>query len=84
LDEPTSALDQVTEGRVLQRLREGLPGLTVVASVHRMSVLAHFDRVILMQDGRIADCGAVAELLERQPLMRQMLQGEDAARRGAA
>jgi ABC-type multidrug transport system fused ATPase/permease subunit len=84
MDEPTSALDQVTEAHVFQRLRDGLPGTTVIASVHRMSVLAEFDRVILMQDGRIVDSGRVQALLERQPLMRQLMQGADTALRGAA
>ncbi len=73
LDEPTSALDQETEATIFRRLRERLPDVCVVASIHRMSVLAHFDKVILMQEGRIVDCGTTNELIERQPLMRQLI-----------
>jgi len=84
LDEPTSALDQVTEARVFQRLRENLPDTSLIASVHRMSVLAQFDKVVLMQAGRIVDCGSVDALLARQPLMREMMQGSEASMQGAA
>lgn len=81
LDEPTSALDQITEARVFQRLRHGLPDACVVASVHRMSTLVHFDRIVLMADGRVVDTGTVAELQERQALFREML-GEELAETG--
>jgi ABC-type multidrug transport system fused ATPase/permease subunit len=74
LDEPTSALDPLTEAKVFTRLRESLPHTAVVASVHRLSLLANFDRVILMADGRIVDSGSVADLYERQALFREMMQ----------
>jgi len=74
LDEPTSALDQVTESRVFGRLRDGLAGTCVIASIHRLSALAYFDKVIVMADGRIVDAGPVAEVLERQPELRRQAQ----------
>jgi ABC-type bacteriocin/lantibiotic exporter with double-glycine peptidase domain len=67
LDEPTSALDPVTEARVLRRIDQAFPGATLVASVHRMNLLGGFDRVVLMDAGRVVDAGGVADLLERQP-----------------
>jgi ABC-type bacteriocin/lantibiotic exporter with double-glycine peptidase domain len=70
LDEPTSALDQATEARVFERLREGLPDACVIASIHRLSALTHFDKLILMADGAVVDAGRVAEVLERQPQLR--------------
>ncbi len=73
LDEPTSALDQVTEGRVFQRLREQLPETTLIASVHRLSVLDQFDKVVLMAEGGIVDCGTAEELQGRQSLFRDLL-----------
>lgn len=76
LDEPTSALDQITEARVFQRLRE-LKDTTVIASVHRMSVLQYFDKVVFMVAGRIVDYGTVNELMQRQPLFCDMLVGTD-------
>jgi len=73
LDEPTSALDPMTESSVLQRLCDHFADACIVAAVHRMSLLKHFDRVILLVDGRVVDSGPVAELAARQPLLACML-----------
>jgi ABC-type multidrug transport system fused ATPase/permease subunit len=78
MDEPTSALDPVTETRVHHRLKQTFPGACIVASVHRMSLLAHFDRVVLMDRGRVVDTGSVDALRARQPLFARMLGGEAA------
>jgi ABC-type multidrug transport system fused ATPase/permease subunit len=75
LDEPTSALDALTEQQVIERVRETYPGACIVASVHRMALLPHFDRVVFMQGGRVADVGTVAELEARQPLFAAMRRG---------
>ena len=72
LDEPTSALDQATEARVFERLRETHPDACIVASIHRLSALEHFDRVVLMTDGCIVDAGPVADVIARQPTLRDM------------
>ena len=78
LDEPTSALDPVTEASVHDRLRMAFPHACIVTSVHRMSLLDRFDRVVLMAHGRIVDSGSVAELKARQPMFRGMLDAESA------
>ena len=75
LDEPTGALDPITEARIHHRLGETFPSACIVASVHRMSLLAHFDRVGLMEDGRLVDIGPLAALRERQPAFAHMLAG---------
>ena len=73
LDEPTSALDPVTEETVLGRISAAFPDACVIASVHRMSLLHHFNKVVLMANGRVQDVGTVDELLARQPAFRDML-----------
>ena len=75
LDEPTGALDPITEARIHHRLGETFPSACIVASVHRMSLLAHFDRVGLMEGGRLVDIGPLAALRERQPAFAHMLAG---------
>jgi len=75
LDEPTSALDPVTEADVHQRLARTFPGACIVASVHRMSLLSYFDRVVLMDAGRVVDSGSVETLRDRQPGFARMLEG---------
>lgn len=78
LDEPTSALDPMTEDRVLRRINAVFEDACLVASVHRMSLLHHFNRVVLVCAGRVVDSGTVAELRERQPMFREMLSGQAA------
>jgi ABC-type multidrug transport system fused ATPase/permease subunit len=73
LDEPTSALDPVTEETVLGRISAAFPDACVVASVHRMSLLHHFNKIVLMANGRVEDVGTMDELLARQPVFRNML-----------
>lgn len=79
LDEPTSALDPLTELAIHQRMEAAFPNATIVASVHRMTLLDHFDQVVLMVAGRVQDVGTVAELLQRQPLFGEMYRGAAAA-----
>jgi len=72
LDEPTSSLDPATEAQIYASLRDVFPDAAVISSVHRMNVLPRFDRVVLMQAGRVVDTGTVDELLLRQPLFREL------------
>jgi len=76
LDEPTSALDALTELRVHARLDQAFAGACIVASVHRLSLLAHFDRVVFMAAGRVVDVGTLDELARRQPVFAGMLAGK--------
>ena len=75
LDEPTGALDPITEARIHHQLGETFPSACIVASVHRMSLLAHFDRVGLMEAGRLVDIGSLAQLRDRRPAFARMLEG---------
>jgi ABC-type multidrug transport system fused ATPase/permease subunit len=77
LDEPTSALDPITEASVHERMDAHFGDACIVASVHRMSLLEHYDRVVLLVAGRVVDSGSVAELRARQPMFRDMLRGSE-------
>ena len=70
------ALDPVTEASVVERIAARLPDACIVASVHRMSLLEHFDRVVLMVDGCVLDSGTVPEVEARQPIFRDMVRRE--------
>lgn len=67
LDEPTSALDPQTEGRVFERMAAAFPQACLIASVHRLSLLERFDMVVILEAGRVADCGPRDEVLARHP-----------------
>jgi ATP-binding cassette, subfamily B, bacterial len=65
LDEATSALDSESEASVQQALNRLAAGRTVIAVAHRLSTLRDFDRIIVMQDGKIIDEGTPEELANR-------------------
>lgn len=65
LDEATSALDTESEAHVQKALERLMVGRTVIAVAHRLSTLRNFDRIVVMQNGRIVEDGAPA-LLEQQ------------------
>ena len=65
MDEATSALDSVTEQRIQQSLDSLAVGRTSVIIAHRLSTIRGADRVAVIEDERVVELGAPAELLER-------------------
>jgi len=65
LDEATSALDSEVEAAIQDTLYGVMEGKTVIAIAHRLSTIAHMDRIVVLEDGRVAEEGAHAELLAR-------------------
>ena len=63
LDEPTSALDAESEELIKQALRRLLKGRTALIIAHRLSTIEHAGRVIVIDDGRLAEQGRHEELL---------------------
>ena len=63
LDEATSALDSVTERHIQDSLRTLMAGKTVLVIAHRLSTLAHLDRIIVFHHGAIIEDGSHAALL---------------------
>jgi len=63
LDEATSALDSEVEQAIQASLYRLMQGKTVVAIAHRLSTIAAMDRLVVMDQGRIAEEGTHAELL---------------------
>jgi ATP-binding cassette subfamily B protein len=72
-DEATSNVDTVTE-REIQRALEALTrGRTTIAIAHRLSTLRNADRIIVFEEGRIAEIGTHEELLETNGLYHKMV-----------
>ena len=71
LDEATSALDSEVEAEIQLALSEVMQGKTVVAIAHRLSTIARMDRIVVMDQGRIAEEGTHSQLLDRNGLYAQ-------------
>jgi ATP-binding cassette, subfamily B, bacterial len=73
LDEATSALDTESEQAIQHALDRLMSGRTVIAIAHRLSTLQSFDRIIVMDKGRIVDDGSPATLAARPGPYRDLL-----------
>ncbi len=63
LDEPTSALDPSTERAIMDTLEELMSGRTTLIITHRLATVHHLDRIVVLQDGTVAETGAGTDLL---------------------
>jgi ATP-binding cassette subfamily B multidrug efflux pump len=63
LDEATAALDSEVEAAIQDTLYRVMEGKTVIAIAHRLSTIAQMDRIVVLDDGRIAEAGTHAALL---------------------
>lgn len=68
LDEATSALDSEVEAAIQDTLYGVMQGKTVIAIAHRLSTIRRMDRIVVMDDGRIAEIGTHQSLLAKQGL----------------
>jgi ATP-binding cassette, subfamily B, bacterial len=73
LDEATSALDTESERAIQEALDRLMQGRTVIAIAHRLSTLKHFDRIIVMDHGRIIEDGPPDVLAARRGPYRDLL-----------
>ena len=62
-DEATSALDYESEAILQQNMASICRGRTVLIIAHRLSAVRHADRIVVMDQGRIVECGPHAELM---------------------
>ena len=65
LDEATSALDSEVEAAIQDTLETVMEGKTVLAIAHRLSTIARMDRIVVLEDGHIAEEGTHASLIAR-------------------
>lgn len=72
LDEPTAALDPIAENDLYMKYAELTAGKTSVYISHRLSSTRFCDRIIFLQEGRIAESGSHSELMEKNGLYANM------------
>ncbi|VTZ22744.1 putative ABC transporter ATP-binding protein [Methylocella tundrae] len=64
LDEATSALDSEAEEAIREALARLMQGRTVIAIAHRLSTLRNFDRIVVLQNGRMVQDGHPESLMQ--------------------
>ncbi|HVI28072.1 ABC transporter ATP-binding protein [Hansschlegelia sp.] len=72
LDEATSALDTEAEIEVQRALDRLTRGRTVIAVAHRLSTLSEFDRIVVLNEGRVVEDGGIDDLLAAQGVFARM------------
>ena len=74
MDEATSALDSEVESAIQESLETLMQGKTVIAIAHRLSTIARMDRLVVLENGHIAQTGTHSELLARGGLYSRLWQ----------
>ena len=81
LDEATSALDSKSEEAIREALSRLMQGRTVIAIAHRLATVRNFDRILVIQGGRLVQDGSPSDLAARDGPFRDLIRA-DARQRG--
>ena len=71
-DDSLSAVDAETDAKIRAALRERGKGATVILISHRITTLMQADRILVLEDGRVAALGSHAELIARPGIYREI------------
>ncbi|RBR24244.1 uncharacterized protein FIESC28_02977 [Fusarium coffeatum] len=72
LDEATSAIDMATDVLIQKSIREWFTDRTMIVIAHRLSTVADFDKVLVLDGGRMVEFGTPRELWEKDGAFRRM------------
>ena len=72
LDDSTSAVDSATEGRIRESFRENLKGTTVIIIAQRISSVQYADKIVVLDEGTVADVGSHDELMKSSKIYREI------------
>ncbi len=72
MDEPTSSVDTHNELNIYENIFTRFSGRTVISSIHRLHLLGKFDRVVIMDQGKIVQTGLFEELKNQSGLFQKL------------
>ena len=78
LDEATASVDPENEHLIQAALSELTRGKTIITIAHRLATIENADQILVVADGRIAECGTHQELLKKRGNLPQIYRGERA------
>ena len=73
LDDSVSAVDTKTEKKILDNLRETRAGKTTILIAHRISTIERMDKILFIDDGKLAAVGKHEELYGACPEYKKMV-----------
>lgn len=79
LDEATASVDTATESAIHEALLEVMKGRTTFIIAQRLSSIRRADRIVVLDNGRIAQMGTQQELLEQDGFFRRLLEQQEMA-----
>ena len=72
LDDSTSAVDTATEAKIREALQNNLADTTKIIIAQRITSVMHADQILIMEDGKLNDCGTHGELLQRNEIYQEI------------
>ena len=72
LDEATSSLDSATEKLIQEAIDEAVKGRTAIVIAHRLSTIRNADKIVVIEDGRVAEEGTHTELIAAKGLFHHL------------
>ncbi len=72
-DEPTAHLDTMTEKSIVKTIRKAGSGKTVIWITHRLVQMDYFDRILVMDEGKITERGRHHELMRKKGWYTQII-----------
>ena len=84
LDDSVSAVDTKTEKTILENLRKTRAGKTTILIAHRISTIAGRDKILFIDDGKLAAVGKHDELYASCPEYRKMVDLQKLEEEGGA
>jgi len=81
LDEASAAIDRETDSFIQKMLRSQFPNTTLLTIAHRLNTIIDYDKIIVMDKGRVAEIGSPRELLGYNGMFTDMVNatGSDSA-----
>ncbi|HEY9574750.1 MAG TPA: ABC transporter ATP-binding protein [Lachnospiraceae bacterium] len=77
LDDSTSAVDTATDAKIRKALKEEIPDTTKIIIAQRISSIAHADRILVLDDGKISGLGSHELLLETNKIYREVYESQN-------